>query len=75
MILEGLLEQKIIEQLSSIESLSGTQFIASRSADKTEDADSVVAVAAGFRQHDSFSLSPVTLPVTLTIVTRVEDDA
>lgn len=74
MILEGLLEQKIVEQLSSIDSLSGTQFIASRSVDKTEDGDSVVAVAAGFRQHDSFSLTPVTLPVTFTIVTKVEED-
>ena len=34
-----------------------------------------MAVAAGFRQHDSFSLNMVTLPVTLTIVTRVEGDA
>lgn len=77
MILEALLEQKLADEFSSLDQLSGVQIVKSRSTDKTENDDtySVVAIASGFRQHDNFSLSPITIPVAITIVTRVEGDA
>lgn len=76
MILEALLEQNILSAFAELPELSGAQIIASRSATKTEDSDNCyIAIAAGFRQHDSFSLSPVTIPVSISIVSRVEGDA
>ena len=43
---------------------------------KTEESDrqSVIAVACGFRTHDAFSLSPISIPVTITVMTRTELD-
>lgn len=35
----------------------------------------IVAVAVGFRSHDNFSLSPISVPVSIAISTRVEQDA
>lgn len=77
MILEAMLEEKLVGELSALPELSGAQIIGSRLEQKTESAEagSVVAVASGFRQNDAFSLSPINVPVTITVVTRVEDDA
>lgn len=75
MILEAQLEEKFIENLSTLLS-NDVQFIGSRLEDKTEAATekSILAIATGFRTHDNFSLSPVTIPITFTLCTKVEVD-
>lgn len=35
----------------------------------------MVAVAVGFRTHDNFSLTPISVPVTIALTTRAEMDA
>lgn len=41
---------------------------------ESAEPESVVAVAASFRQNDAFSLPMITVPVTVSVVTRVEKD-
>lgn len=41
---------------------------------ESAEPESVVAVAASFRQNDAFSLPMITVPVTISVVTRVEKD-
>ncbi len=64
--------------LSAFEDLScdSTQFIAASGADHTEDmdVDSVVVVATAMRSNDAFSLPMISVPVAISIVTRIERD-
>lgn len=43
-------------------------------ADEADDAPCVVAVAAAFRAHDDFSLPMLSVPVSVTVATRIERD-
>lgn len=54
----------------------GSRTVAPQGETKEEEdtAKTVVAVACGFRQNDAFSLSPITMPLTISILTRVELD-
>ena len=82
MTIERKLEQDIVTALSQIEELhNNAQIVTARGAaqageTKTEEdvKPSIVAVAAGFRMNDAFSLSPITIPVSISIVTRTELD-
>lgn len=79
MMLERQLEIDVANELSaalsSAPSLSATQIVCSRSGTKTEtQSTSTVAVACGFRQNDSFSLTPITVNASIAIITRLETD-
>ena len=82
MLIERQLEEDLVQEFQLMPELANAQVVGSRmipeieTDTKTEQADkqSVVAVACGFRQHDAFSLSPVSIPVTITIMTRTELD-
>lgn len=82
MILERQLEQKLINELSATISdekvqMVGSRDVATNPTDTLTDKDnkvSVVAVQTGFRTHDAFSLSPISVGVTLAIATRIDCD-
>lgn len=82
MILETELENKIIDELSSIGELSACQFIGSRQTTISdedmitddESVDTVIAVHTGYRSNDAFSLPTITVPVSIQITTRIEKD-
>ena len=81
MIIERQLENAFIATLSAMPDLSAAQIVGSRTVaptgqtkEENDTATTVVAVACGFRQNDAFSLSPVTMPLTISIVTRAELD-
>lgn len=82
MLIERQLEEDLIQELRLMPELQNVQVVGSRTIPeletdaKSEDSDkqSVIAVACGFRTHDAFSLSPVSIPVTITIMTRTELD-
>lgn len=81
MLIERQLEDIFIQKLESIPALSDTQIVGSRTVassgnTKSEDGakKNVVAVVCGFRQNDAFSLSPITMPMSITIMTRTELD-
>lgn len=78
MLLEQELEQNLVDAFGALDPLSdGVQLIGSRLGDKTErdDVKTIVAVSSAFRTHDAFSLSPITVRVGISIVTRGELDA
>ena len=83
MLMEKELEARIAGALGEIEALSGAEIVGSRQpsasgtvkGEKDQTAKAVVAVAVGFRSHDDFSLTPVSIPVTVAITTRAEMDA
>lgn len=54
----------------------GSRTVAPQGETKEEEdtAKTIVAVACGFRQNDAFSLSPITMPLSISILTRVELD-
>lgn len=81
MLIERQLEDDFITKLRSLPELSASQVVGSREVaaegeTKTEDDTNatIVAVACGFRQNDAFSLTPITMPISITILTRVELD-
>lgn len=82
MILETELENKIIDELSSISDLSSCQFIGSRQTTKSDEdtiaddetADTIIAIHTGYRQNDAFSLPTITVPISIQITTRIEKD-
>ena len=81
MIIERQLENAFMSTLSAMSDLSAAQIVGSRTiaaAGQTKSEDStaptVVAVACGFRQNDAFSLSPISMPMSITIMTRSELD-
>lgn len=81
MLIERQLEDDFISELKSMPELSDSQIVGSREvaeAGETKSEDdshaTIVAVACGFRQNDAFSLSPITMPMTITIMTRTEID-
>lgn len=81
MLIERQLEDDFITTLKSMPELSASQVVGSRevAADgetKTEDDShaTIVAVACGFRQNDAFSLTPITMSMSITVMTRPELD-
>lgn len=77
MIIERQLENDFVSQFTTILDRDDVQFVSSRDVvTKTEEKNksTIVAIAAGFRTNDSFSLSPITVPVSISITTRVELD-
>ena len=81
MIIERQLENAFMSTLSAMPDLSAAQIVGSRTiaaAGQTKSEDStaptIVAVACGFRQNDAFSLSPISMPMSITIMTRSELD-
>lgn len=78
MLLERQLEIDLIDAFRSLPGLSAAQIVGSRATggEKTEDASSpcVVAVVCGFRSNDAFSLTPITVSASVSIVTRIEMD-
>lgn len=82
MIIEAVLENQIIGSLEDIEGAEDYQIIGSRTVPedgdtKSEDNNSigVIAVSVGYRSNDNFSLPMLSIPVTLSIYTRTEEDA
>lgn len=81
MILESELETKLKIHLSSLDELQKTQVICSRETSQDgelvtekKDVECVIAVVTSFRQHDSFSLPMVSIPITIQVGTRTELD-
>ena len=81
MIIERQLEDAFITTLSAMSELSCAQIVGSRTVapqgetkEEEDTAKTIVAVACGFRQNDAFSLSPITMPMSISILTRVELD-
>ena len=81
MIIERQLEDAFITTLSAMSELSCAQIVGSRTVapqgetkEEEDTAKTIVAVACGFRQNDAFSLSPITMPLSISILTRVELD-
>ena len=83
MLIEKELERLVVERLEALEALKRVEVVGSRQASSTgivkgehsNDVDAVVAVSTGFRSHDNFSLTPVSIPLTIAITSRVEMDA
>ena len=75
MLLEQKLEEDLITEFEKL-NLENCQIISSRQKNKTEDESytSLLAVVVGTRSHDAFSLSPITIQVSLSLVSRIEDD-
>ena len=80
MILEAELENKLSAEICQLDALSAYQTATSRSVPEDgalkdeEDKTGVIAIAAGFRSNDAFSLPMITVPVTFQICTRLEAD-
>lgn len=80
MILEAMLEQKLKEAILPMIDETTTQVICSRETPEdelvTEDDEKthIVAIGTSFRQHDSFSVSPINVGAVITVVTRQELD-
>lgn len=81
MLIERQIEDDFMTKLRSLPELSASQVVGSRGVaaageTKTEDDShaTIVAVACGFRQNDAFSLSPITMPMSVTVMTRTELD-
>ncbi len=81
MLIERQLENDFIAELKSMPELSASQVVGSRevaAAGETKSEEdtkaTIVAVACGFRQNDAFSLSPISMPMSITIMTRSELD-
>lgn len=80
MILEAKLEENILSAFEQIPELSVCQFVTSRQTMNNgevmdeEGKDAIVAINSGYRTNDSFSLSPITVPVAVVLMTRVEKD-
>lgn len=75
MLIEKELELKLSGEFSLMPELSSCQIVGSRLGHEETGATSVVAIAAGMRSHDAFSLPMITMPVTVSIVTRAELDS
>jgi len=83
MLMERELEKKITDVLKGMSALADAEVVGSRQpaesglvkGENETERKSVVAVAVGYRKHDAFTLSPVSVPVTVAITTRVEMDA
>lgn len=82
MMIERQIENDLIDVFKEMPELADAQVVGSREiaqTGKTKSEDdtktTIVAVACGFRQNDAFSLSPITLAVSITIMTRVELDS
>ena len=82
MMIERKLENDLADVFKNMPELSDTQIICSREiaqVGKTKVEDdtktTIVAVACGFRQNDAFSLSPINISVSVTIMTRAELDS
>lgn len=78
MTLEKQLEDNLLSAFATSE-LSSWQFVTSRQSEQSDyyesdEALGVIAVKVAYRQHDNFSLSPVSIPVTVSINTRIELD-
>lgn len=75
MMLEKQLEIDISSAFHQLPCLKDVQLKCARSGSKVEGgSDTCVAVASGFRQNDAFSLTPITVPVSVAVVTRTETD-
>jgi len=83
MLIEKEVEGKIITALQGLTQLSAMQIVGARQeassgmvkGEVESDRSGVIAVSVGYRTHDSFSLTPITLPVAVVITTRAEMDA
>ena len=81
MLIERQLENDFIAELKSMPELSASQVVGSREVAAAGDTKSeevtkatIVAVACGFRQNDAFSLTPITMSMSITVMTRTELD-
>ena len=80
MVLEGQVEDRIAAQISALCGSEGISVTCSRGVPeegtKGEQGGftSIVGIAAGFRQHDAFSLSPISVQFSVTVGTRAESD-
>lgn len=81
MMIERQLEETLISQLSALSELSSAQIVGSRTTapqgetkEEKDEKASIVAVACGFRSNDAFSLSPITVSMSISIMTRTELD-
>lgn len=73
MIIEEQIENAI---KSEIQALNVDAFLVTSRNPETEPENTAncVAIAVGFRQHDNFDLSPITVNATIAVVSRVECD-
>ena len=76
MLIEKKIEDTLVEQFQLIPNFDNVQFITTRqeTVHVQDNTDTVVAILVNWRQHDAFSLSPISIPVVLSIVSRVEND-
>ncbi len=83
MLIEKELESKVVDALSALDAVGDMEVIGSRQEASTgvvkgendTSKSGVLAVAVGFRTHDAFSLTPISVPVSIVISTRAEMDA
>lgn len=81
MLIERELERRLVEAFS--EGLEDAEVVGSRQpsdvgtvkGERDVAARSVVAVSVGFRTHDAFSLTPISVSATVAVTTRAEMDA
>ena len=81
MILESQVEQQLQKEFAKLTELDTYQIMQSRQVNedgsRNEDDVSksgIIMITTGFRQHDQFSLSPITLQANITVITRTEID-
>ena len=83
MLIEKELEAKVVSALEALDGLKDMEIVGARQESSTgivkgeteTSMKGVVAVSVGFRTHDNFSLTPISVPVTIAISTRSEMDA
>lgn len=81
MIIERQLENQLIDYLKNRTDLTDVYIVGSRdiaavgkTKSEAEDKTTIIAVACGFRQNDAFSLSLISMPLSITIMSRTELD-
>lgn len=76
------IEQKLESDIGNVfeqmfEHDNDVQILLSRSVSKkieNTDKSTIISIASNFRQNDAFSLSPITINVSIAILTRIEND-
>lgn len=83
MLIEKVLEEALVSELKELDAMKDVEVVGSRipsaigivKGEQDKSAKAVIAVAVGFRTHDNFSLSPISVSASIAITTRAEMDA
>lgn len=83
MLIEREVEAKLISEIARLPIMAEMEIVGARQpsseglvkGEQETSRSGVIAVSTGYRSHDNFSLTPITLNVSVAITTRVEMDA